>query len=160
MNRTSSNALCLLSAILTDPAEARDRAHSITEAELSSFSTEKPSCGIANWETLATRLSEVLGHNVEKTLCETELVETEPQVRRPLASLQPEVLIRKFHSGDVALGRMCDALERASRPTSALVMEICYGVTSSFIVAALEQNPWGKLSSIDLSRLEQDGRLR
>src|SRR5260370_30423521 len=60
---------------------------------------------------------------------------------------------KSVHNGDFNLGRLCYATVRIKRPTVVVETGVCYGVTSSFILKALQVNGTGRLFSIDLPPL-------
>lgn len=65
----------------------------------------------------------------------------------PLSDVDPK------HAGDLALARACYAACRAVRPTHVVETGVAQGVTSFFILSALEANGHGELHSIDLPPL-------
>jgi predicted O-methyltransferase YrrM len=61
-----------------------------------------------------------------------------------------------FHNGTVTLGRLCYLACRYLRPRLVLETGVAYGVTSAYILAALAENDYGQLYSIDLPPLAPD----
>jgi Methyltransferase domain len=57
------------------------------------------------------------------------------------------------HSADMVFGRMCYMACRALRPDIVIETGVAYGVTTSFILAALGENGRGVLHSVDLPPL-------
>jgi predicted O-methyltransferase YrrM len=54
------------------------------------------------------------------------------------------------HNGTATLGRLCYQACRALRPASIIETGVAYGVTSAYILQALNENGAGQLHSIDL----------
>ena len=61
-----------------------------------------------------------------------------------------------IYNGSPALARLCYAVVRAMRPQVVVETGVCYGVTSSFTLGALEENGSGMLYSIDLPLLAKE----
>ena len=61
-----------------------------------------------------------------------------------------------FHNGTVTLGTLCYLACRYLRPRVVVETGVAYGVTSTYILAALEDNHYGELHSIDLPPLALD----
>jgi hypothetical protein len=57
------------------------------------------------------------------------------------------------HNGTETLGRLCYAACRATRPAAIIETGVAYGVTTAYILKALEENSEGRLHSIDLPPL-------
>jgi predicted O-methyltransferase YrrM len=62
----------------------------------------------------------------------------------------------EFHNGTVTLGTLCYLACRYLRPRVVVETGVAYGVTSTYILAALEDNDYGELHSIDLPPLALD----
>jgi hypothetical protein len=58
-------------------------------------------------------------------------------------------MARRF-AGDTTLGELVYALVRAARPDNVIETGVATGVTSAFVLAALEDNGHGRLHSVDL----------
>ncbi len=61
-----------------------------------------------------------------------------------------------FHNGTATLGTLCYLACRYLRPRVVVETGVAYGVTSTYILAALEDNDYGELHSIDLPPLALD----
>jgi hypothetical protein len=61
-----------------------------------------------------------------------------------------------LHNGDFALAKLCYLACRALKPAVVLETGVAYGVTSAFILKALDVNGRGVLHSIDLPPLDRD----
>jgi predicted O-methyltransferase YrrM len=86
---------------------------------------------------LATFLGEPAAQEVEEALL------------RSMSETGVCVPLPRSHDGDLTLGRLCYAACRAVRPWSVVETGVAYGVTSSFLLAALAVNGNGVLYSID-----------
>jgi hypothetical protein len=63
-----------------------------------------------------------------------------------------------FHNGTISLGRLCYAACKLLKPTVVIETGVAYGVTSAYILQALEENGAGKLHSVDLPPFAADSR--
>jgi predicted O-methyltransferase YrrM len=61
-----------------------------------------------------------------------------------------------FHNGTETLGTLCYLACRYLRPRVVVETGVAYGVTSTYILAALDDNDYGELHSIDLPPLALD----
>lgn len=61
-----------------------------------------------------------------------------------------------FMNGTTTLGRLCYLACRQLRPRAVVETGVAYGVTSAYILQALEDNGYGELHSIDLPPLGHD----
>jgi predicted O-methyltransferase YrrM len=61
-----------------------------------------------------------------------------------------------FHNGTATLGTLCYLACRYLRPRVVVETGVAYGVTSTYILAALKDNDYGELHSIDLPPLALD----
>jgi predicted O-methyltransferase YrrM len=91
---------------------------------------------------LAPFLDERAAHRVEESLC------------RAMAEIGADAPLLQTHHGDLSFGRLCYVVCRAVRPSAAVETGVAYGVTSSFLLAALAANGGGSLHSIDRSHPE------
>ena len=77
----------------------------------------------------------------------------ESEIALGIASIGDDGPFRATQSSDPVLARLCYAACRSLRPSTVLETGVAYGVTSAFILAALERNGHGRLISIDLPQL-------
>jgi predicted O-methyltransferase YrrM len=129
----------------------------ILAARLSLLAKRPPAYQVSDWESAVHDLGRAVGYGLEWVLDEPELVDAETGLRRQLETLPPEAPFGAFHNGDVVLARLCYAVVRQLKPACVVETGVCYGVTSAFILAALERNGKGTLHSIDLPPLGSDG---
>ncbi|MCK5269121.1 MAG: class I SAM-dependent methyltransferase [Spirochaetes bacterium] len=92
-----------------------------------------------------------------KILNEPSLTDIESSVREGTLQIQNNPAVRLSHSADINLARLCYVMCRAIRPRIVIETGVCYGVTSAFILKALEANQHGELHSIDLPPLARGG---
>ena len=69
----------------------------------------------------------------------------------PWAVLDAARVARLALAGDPSLGEVCYGLVRALRPRVVVETGVAMGVTSAYVLAALADNDFGELHSIDLS---------
>lgn len=69
----------------------------------------------------------------------------------PAAVLDAARVARLALAGDPSLGEVCYGLVRALRPSMVVETGVAMGVTSAYVLAALADNDFGELHSIDLS---------
>jgi hypothetical protein len=78
-----------------------------------------------------------------------DLVRRAPQTARDGNDSRAQRIAREL-AGDESLGELVYALVRATRPSAVIETGVATGVTSAFALAALEDNAYGELHSIDL----------
>ena len=143
----------LFTIMSTRPREFYGRVATMVEGRVDPYVRKDPCYEPIAWPALLGRLSEHLGVNVEKVLAEDELKRTEDQVANGLASMPADAPFALHHNGDLVLGHLCYVLARIRRPSVVLETGVCYGVTSAFLLKAIQVNGWGVLHSIDLPPL-------
>jgi Methyltransferase domain len=104
-----------------------------------------------DWQTAVTRLARILP-GVAEHLQEPALRETEALVERRYAEVEDAAWERRY-SADRTLARCLYAICRAARPELVVETGVAYGVSSAFILTALERNGQGELISVDLPPL-------
>ena len=102
-------------------------------------------------------IGNMLGIGLSARFHEKSLLEIAEHVRESRGHMPLEAPFGSFHNGDVLLGRVCYAVARALRPSVVVETGVCYGVTSAFLLKALEANKAGVLHSIDLPPLGKHG---
>lgn len=90
-------------------------------------------------------------------LCEASLLEIENTVGVGIEKLRGVGPFSHGHSADFAFGRACYAICRALSADVVLETGVAYGVTTAFVLWGLAVNGAGKLVSIDLPPLADDG---
>ncbi len=97
-----------------------------------------------------------LGESLGPFFAEDGLREIEQHVRGRIEALRALGPFGLFHNADFLLARLAYALCRALRPAVVLETGVAYGVSSAFVLKALEENGLGVLHSIDLPPLGKD----
>lgn len=146
----------LLSMIPQRPVEFYDRMVAKVEVYRERYLQKQPYYKTAGWDAVVAGLNQSLQTNIEDCLREQPLREIEAVVQQGIAAMPPDAPFNSRHNGDFYLGRLCYALTRVRRPRTIVETGVCYGVTSAFILKALEVNGQGKLYSIDLPPLGKD----
>jgi predicted O-methyltransferase YrrM len=108
-----------------------------------------------DWTEFSKRLTEAVGGDVATSLQELRLASLEQEVSERIVAMN-RAPFATLHSADLNLARTCYALCRAMKPACVVETGVAYGMTSSFILAALEANGMGVLHSIDLAPLTKD----
>src|SRR5258706_4341881 len=124
------------------------------------------------WESLWAKKASYLAHDPEGVLeslrigsstslefypCEQQLALVEAKINEAQSHMPPEAPFGSFHNGDSLLGRVCYSVARALQPDAVVETGVCYGVTSSYLLKALETNGRGVLHSVDLPPLGKNG---
>jgi hypothetical protein len=105
------------------------------------------------YESAIERLRDKIGCELDSIRQERSLSEVEEHVSAATAGLARDAPFGLFHNGDVALAKFCYLVCRALRCRNVVETGVAYGVTSSFILAALAHEGAGELFSIDLPPL-------
>jgi len=148
--------LRLLSLLPRHPVEFADRVSAGVATRLSVRFDKQPECPLENWSTALGQLGELLQADLTAILAEPALERVAAQVRSGLDRLLPNAPFSMIYNGSPALARLCYTVVRALRPQVLVETGVCYGVTSAFILGALEENESGMLYSIDLPPLAKD----
>jgi len=156
MGISNAKVVRLVSLLISGPDEFRDRVLMIVGSRLSRVTQRPPRYGVSDWQSVIARLSSLLGCDLDAVLNNAELAGVESSISRRMELLPKEAPFGMFHNGDLALARLCYGVVRALQPECVLETGVCYGVTSTFILAALHRNGKGSLHSIDLPPLGQD----
>jgi Methyltransferase domain len=98
-------------------------------------------------------LERTLGKEIGPFLAESNLTQIEEAVSDSQALLKAKAPFTLAHNGDIELARFCYALSRALAPKVVLETGVAYGVTTAFILKAIEVNGTGELWSADLPPL-------
>lgn len=148
-----NKAIEMLATLLRRPNEFLVRMASSIEIRLEPLLTSRTNYDTEEWDKVLSKLGELLGPKLTTFMGESALKEIENTIHRKLRTIPAEAPFPLFHNGDFRLGRLCYVLARALEPDSVLETGVCYGVSSAFILKALEQNGRGTLYSIDMPPL-------
>jgi predicted O-methyltransferase YrrM len=101
-------------------------------------------------------LEGALARRIGPFLQETDLSKIETEVFDGQRTLKIKAPFPVKHNADIELARFCYAISRAIAPTIILETGVAYGVTSAFLLQAIEVNGKGKLWSVDLPPLGRE----
>lgn len=151
-----AKALKFAAMIPKRPTEALDRLSAIVQSRWEAHDSrpvQYDSCGFTDALLAAGRAikTDLLGF-----LAEPQLSDIESAIEAQWATLSLNGPFHAAHNADLDLGRLCYCVTRAIRPMIVVETGVCYGVTSAFVLQALECNSKGHLHSIDLPPLHDD----
>ena len=145
----------LLSLAPRRPREFYDRVAGYADLVLERFSGPAPAYETVSWEEALRELEKHLGR-VAEILDEPALKETEEYSRRLLEDIRGEDAFSPRWAADSRLARLCYLSCRLIRPSIVIETGVAYGVSSAFILRAMEENGSGTLHSVDLPPLRRD----
>ena len=99
---------------------------------------------------------EHLGRAADVVLREPALAQIEEATRRLLAEIRGEDPFKQRWAADSVLARWCYLVCRLIEPSVVVETGVAYGVSSAFILRALEENGRGTLHSVDLPPLRRE----
>jgi predicted O-methyltransferase YrrM len=108
-----------------------------------------PSYTAMLWPDALVGLERALGRSLRELLQEPELLRLEATMRAAAKATPSGAPIPRIHNASLTLARTCYLLARAMRPDVVLETGVAFGVTTAFLLKALEQNRRGVLHSID-----------
>jgi predicted O-methyltransferase YrrM len=114
-----------------------------------------PSYETVGWKTVLKDLEARFG-NVAGILEEPALLELEESTRRLLADIRHGDTYTPYWAADSVMARLCYLACRLIEPKIVVETGVAYGVSSAFILRALEMNGHGTLSSVDLPPLRRN----
>jgi hypothetical protein len=113
-------------------------------------------CPLRRLDETVQGLEASLNVELNRFLDEIGLAEVEEEVRLRVESVRTGGPFRLTHNADFSLARLCYGVCRALKPAVVLETGVAYGVTSAFILKALEVTGHGTLHSVDLPPLGHD----
>jgi predicted O-methyltransferase YrrM len=152
MNRLSKLSL-LLRCAGSSPSEFRDRVETALEVRWERMRSVSPSYQLVSPLEALDVLGEALARNIHRFLQEADLTKIEAEVSSSQKALKAKAPFSLTHNADTGLARFCYAMSRALAPTAVLETGVAYGVTSAYILQAIEVNQRGTLWSVDLPPL-------
>lgn len=152
-----AKTLQLISLIPSSPAEFFDHVSAIVSSRWERGRSKRVAYRPTSLQEVVRTLSSDLGSNFAECFLEPSLEQIELGVRQGQLLLSRDGPFEAFHNGDSALARLCYATTRALKPRLVLETGVCYGVTSAYILKALDTNQVGNLHSVDLPPLGKDG---
>jgi predicted O-methyltransferase YrrM len=134
--------------------EFYDRLAGYADLGLDLLSDASPTYETVNWDSLLRDLDERFGSTAE-VLDEPALNEVEEHTRRLLEKIRSEDPSSLRWAADSLLARCCYLMCRLLEPNVVVETGVAYGVSSAFILRALEENGRGVLHSVDLPPLRR-----
>lgn len=141
------------SLLVTRPSEAYGRLEGLIDSRVDPLWVKPARYEDTGFDEAVAGLSSALGQDLNSVLLEPELREVEDEIRLGIEHLPRDAPFGLFQNSDKNLARLCYALARALRPQIVLETGVCYGVTTSILLQALQKNGSGALHSIDLPPL-------
>ncbi len=145
----ASELLRLLRLLPRRPLDALGQAATRFEAGLDRLLHPPPAYPSLLLADLLGGIEQATGLALAGFLGEATAQEVEEAILRSMAAGDEPAALSRRHHGDLGLGRLCYAACRAVRPQVVVETGVAYGVTSSFLLAALAANGNGVLYSID-----------
>ncbi|HJQ28800.1 MAG TPA: class I SAM-dependent methyltransferase [Rubrobacter sp.] len=145
----------LFSLVPRRPREFRDRVAGYTDLGLEWLSNVSPAYETVRWEKALGDVDEHFGR-VAGILEEPALEETEENTRKLLKDIRGGDAFSLRWAADSRLARLCYVLCRLIGPSVVVETGVAYGVSSTFILRALEENGHGTLYSVDLPPLRRE----
>lgn len=147
----------LLRLLTKNRAEFIDRVTAICDVRSQWLYGDPPSYSSMSTMTdgmeILDRAHEINGSSF---LSETSLERFESRMAQAQQLLPRDAPMGLFHNADRSLARMVYGLARATRPERIVETGVCYGVTTAYLLQALNENGSGHLHSIDLPPLSED----
>jgi predicted O-methyltransferase YrrM len=145
----------LASLALRRPEEFRDRIAGYVDLGLNRHFSASPPHETVSWNSVLQDLDERFGHVVD-VLEEPALSEVEEGTRRLLHDVRGEDPFRLCWAADSVLARCCYLMCRLLEPEVVVETGVAYGVSSAFVLRAMEVNGRGVLHSVDLPPLRRE----
>ena len=145
----------LASLALRRPREFYDRLAGYADLGLDLLSDASPTYETVSWKNLLRDLDERFGSAAE-VLDEPGLNEVEEHTRQLLEKIRSEDPSSLRWAADSLLARCCYLACRVLEPAVVVETGVAYGVSSAFILRALEENGRGVLHSVDLPPLRRE----
>src|SRR5918995_2668279 len=137
------------------PHEVRERAAGYLDLCLDRLFPRSPAYETVTWEDTLRDL-EVRLEPVAEVLEEPALAEVEQNTRRLLGEIRDKDPFSPRWAADSLLARCCYLMCRLLEPAVVVETGVAYGVSSAFILRALEENGRGVLHSVDLPPLRRE----
>lgn len=150
-------AFQLLSLLISSPGECYDRVVNKLESLRERISRRARTYPSECWDETAEQIGASLGVDIGQYADEPELTAIEAHVRAAIAALPADGAFAPVHNADFVLAKACYVICRALAPSIVVETGVAHGVTSAFLLKALEKNGRGVLHSVDLPPLGQDG---
>ncbi|MCI0541017.1 MAG: class I SAM-dependent methyltransferase [Verrucomicrobiales bacterium] len=153
MNQLRKTSL-LLQLLATRPVEFYDRVLNRIDVAIDRILATRHFYEARDFELAVRLLEEHSSKSPQEWLAEESLSHIEDYVSRRACS--PSGPFTTAHNADLTLARLAYLVCRAWQPRVVVETGVAYGVTSAFILQALDRNGKGALVSIDLPPLGDD----
>jgi len=144
-----------LASLVLRPREFYDRTTGYADLGLDLLFGAPPTYETVSWESALGEVEKRFG-SVADVLDEPALEEVEERTRRLLKDVHGEYSFSLRWAADSLLARYCYLVCRLLAPTVVVETGVAYGVSSAFILRALEENGRGVLHSVDLPPLRPE----
>jgi len=146
----------LLSLLPRRPYEFLDRSAGYADLALERLSGPAvPADETVGWENALRSLEDEPGRAAE-ILAEPALEEVEERTCRLLGEIRAGDAFSQRWAADSLFARLCYLACRLTTPEAVVETGVAYGVSSAFMLKALEQNGRGTLHSVDLPPLRRE----
>ena len=145
----------LLALLPSRPREALDRTAGFADLALERLLGQAPAYETVGWEDALWSLEDGPGRAAE-ILAEPALGEVEERTRCLLGEIRATDAFSQRWAADSLFARLCYLACRLAAPDTVVETGVAYGVSSAFLLKALEQNGRGTLHSIDLPPLRRE----
>lgn len=147
--------ILLLSLIPRRPREFLDRTAGYADLALERLSGPPFPYETVGWEAALLDLEDRPGRAAE-VLAEPALGEIEGRTRRLLGEIRVSDAFSQRWAADSLFARLCYLACRLTAPERVVETGVAYGVSSAYILKALERNGRGTLHSVDLPPLRRE----
>jgi predicted O-methyltransferase YrrM len=145
----------LASLVLRRPGELYDRTIGYADVGLDLLFGASPTYETVSWESALRDVEELFSHAAD-VLDEPALEEVEEHTRQLLKDIRGGDPFSLRWAADSLLARCCYLACRLLEPAVVVETGVAYGVSSAFILRALEENGRGVLHSVDLPPLRPE----
>ena len=148
---TADKVFSLSQILAGRPREFSDRVSAMAELLTDSWRTRPPSYEPVAWPTALGELEQI-GLAARETFFEPPLLEFEAELPTRFAAIEDRAWSRVYNA-DSTLARLLYAVCRQLRPEVVIETGVAYGMTSAYVLKALDVNRQGTLFSVDLPPL-------
>lgn len=150
-------AAALLSLLPRAPGEFFERSLTFISSRMDLLIGRQCQYKTISFQECLQEVSDTLRFGDSANSNQAVLSEIESAIEKRKAELPDNAPFESFHNGDASLGRICYVVARALSAKNVVETGVCYGVTSSYLLQALQNNGEGRLHSIDLPPLGKSG---
>ncbi len=156
VGKAACKATLLLSLLPRRPLEFYDRVLTFFNVHLERLWIRPALYQTKQWHEVLLGMEQSLGEKVSAIADEPACAQITEEVRCKVQKNLCHAPFSLIHNADFSLARLCYLTCRATKPAIVLETGVAYGVTSAFILKALEVNGYGLLHSVDLPPLGRD----